>query len=181
MLATVSEVGFQILDVFQGVEGLVLDFSAAASCASQVAGVGGVDRQIGDPGEPPPPVPILHAALRTLHAAHGFSDRGSPHSVPDCAPLAAYDPVPVPRARGLQTREPANRPAASADEGDRRTRLPEETADHAAGAAGAGDRARTARQRAPPVSSADTARPVPEPAEPRRFAHSRSWPSRPRS
>ena len=66
MLAAVSEVGFRILDVLQGGEGLVLDFPAAASCASQVAGVGGVDRQIGDPGELPPSVPILRAALRAL-------------------------------------------------------------------------------------------------------------------
>ena len=68
MLAAVFEVVFQILDVLQGVEGLVLNlnFSAAASCASRFAGVTGVDRQIGDPGELPSPVPILHAALQAL-------------------------------------------------------------------------------------------------------------------
>ena len=47
MLVAVSEVGFQILDVLQGVESFVLDFPAAASYASQFAGVVGVDRQVG--------------------------------------------------------------------------------------------------------------------------------------
>ena len=54
---SVSEVVFQVLDVLQRVERLVLDLPTAASRAGQLAGVVGADRQIRDPSERPP---ILH-------------------------------------------------------------------------------------------------------------------------
>ena len=65
-LGSVSEVVFQVLDVLQRVEGLVLDLPATASRAGQFAGVMRIERQIGDPGERPPRILAGATPLRTL-------------------------------------------------------------------------------------------------------------------